>query len=169
MTTPVRVAWIGFAALVIVAIIGLFAKSAPTDSINANKNTGPVAVTSGNNSPVFQVGSILVDNSVHNSVTNPLPKPYIISTNLISINVPDGDSYKTQFEIQVGHAQGEMKIMHQGPANVFKGTSATAGSSLSLITTGDQIQGKYFLLSLWTHEKVKDSDFMFLVERVPNQ
>jgi hypothetical protein len=138
-------------------------------SSNVTISSRPITIMTPNNSGNIAniIGSTGV--SVTQSITNPLPPPFIFDTTLLSTNVPDNQPdgrllYKTEFRVVIGNPADHMRIsVDKKPASLVNFKMFLSGVSIdsAMFTSG---HGKTFpsadyLVTILTSNQVQKSDF----------
>jgi hypothetical protein len=130
---------------------------ASDNQVNLSGNSGNAAVVIGSpNSPVTQI------------LTNQLPRPRILRKDIVSINIPEGDNWKTQISLKLLYIKdgGNYLLSIDGPKEKLINWRAVASSPIDTVIMGGAIPstGEDFLVTLVTSEKIGESDFSFTVE-----
>jgi hypothetical protein len=101
--------------------------------------------------------------NVAQSITNPLPKPFILESDLLSINVPDGGIYRTTFSFRIKNYYRDHTEMNMKYPNLTSSPEFIRGRSGSNTRDGETFNFIDFKVVFTTTQPVQDSDFSFEV------
>jgi hypothetical protein len=163
------VLWTGFAVMLSIVIwftlpVGEKAKHAAIRSGTNDIAPGPKLVVNNPQGSIISQGQTGGSNTINNG---PAPR---VESRLLTINVPEGDLYKTEFELDSFNPPEDGKgflIQVNPPPNVIRSTNFLEGSRMSMSLGGTAKSWVSRRIIFWTTGKVQESDFGFAVDRRP--
>jgi hypothetical protein len=139
-----------------------------------------VALKNNSDNPSVKVGDIsgnvaILIGSSNNSFTQSvvaLPKPFIISTNIVSINVPDGTTFKSQILLEIGNSRPIPKIKSWMPSTLKSKLKSEPELKFEYWAqglrkqTGEHVDISCYSLTFSTSERIQASDLSSLTFEV---
>jgi hypothetical protein len=101
--------------------------------------------------------------NVTQNITNPQPKPFILESNLLSINVPGGGKYRTTFSFRIKNYYKNHTEMNMKYPNLTSSPEFIRGKSGSNTQDAETFD---FKVVFTTTQQVQDSDFSFEVRNI---